>query len=221
MTTLLNKGYLPGSFFQETVSRTYTGWACSALTPFPCENSFSPSISIAFAVGKNLAKEPLKVFNYYDSHDIFERDPAMLAVGNRFGIVGVHLLYGKRKNGNVELTKREIRGLANMLKYFSKKSGIPENQIVVAGDFNLPASTIQNIVGHEQKVLIEEGTTVSTSKKRIAAHDYDHFVISKNMKAKAFVDYEVLGGNRSVKHRKWFRKKVSDHYPIVGAFTIN
>lgn len=174
---------------------------------------------IAFVVSGNLLKERLRVFNYYDSHDTFERDPAMLAVGDRFGVVGVHLLYGKRKHGNVELTKREIRGLANMRKYFSKKSGIPENRIVVAGDFNLPASTIQNIVSHEQKVLIEEGTTVSTSKKRIAAHDYDHFVIPHDMRIKkAFVDYEVLGDDRSVKHRTWFRKKVSDHYPIIGVF---
>ena len=169
---------------------------------------------IAFVVGEGLEKESLKVFNYYDTHDTFERDPAMLAIGNRFGVVGVHLLYGKRKHGNVELTEREIRGLANMLRYFSRKSGIPENRIVVAGDFNLPASTIQGIVGSGQKVLIEEGTTVSTSKKRIAAHDYDHFVIPGSLRVeRAFVDYGVLG-DKSVEKRKWFRRHVSDHYPI-------
>ena len=173
---------------------------------------------IAFIVGGDFSKERLRVFNYYDTHDTFERDPAMHAIGNKFGIVGVHLIYGKRKNGRLELTKREIRGLANILKYFSKKSRVPENRIIVAGDFNLPASTIRKIV--KQKVLIEEGTTVSTSKKRIAAHDYDHFVVPRNMKARAFVDYEVLQGDLSVKHRKWFRKYVSDHYPIILTFSI-
>jgi endonuclease/exonuclease/phosphatase family metal-dependent hydrolase len=125
------------------------------------------------------------------------------------------------ENGNVELTKREIRALANMLCYFSKKSGIPEKRIVIAGDFNLPAYIIRKIVPVEQKVLIEEGTTVSTSKRKLAAHDYDHFIISKEFVVRAFVDYEVLGSDKSVKKRKWFRKKISDHYPIVGSISSN
>ncbi len=171
---------------------------------------------IAFIVGGDFSKERLRVFNYYDTHDTFERDPAMHAIGNKFGIVGVHLIYGKRKNGRLELTKREIRGLANILKYFSKKSRVPENRIIVAGDFNLPASTIQRIIGSGQKVLIEEGTTVSTSRKRIAAHDYDHFIIPGSLLVeRAFVDYGVFGNDKSVEKRKWFRKHVSDHYPII------
>lgn len=175
---------------------------------------------MAFIVSDKYKK--LRVFNYYDSHDSFERDPSMLAIAKRFGVIGVHLYYGKRKNGSTVLTQKEIRALSNMLKYFSKKSGIPEDRIVIAGDFNLPGSTIQSIIPKEQVVLIEEGTTVSTSKKRIAAHDYDHFIVHKNVRVKqASVDYSVLGGDYSVKHRKWFRKKVSDHYPIVSSLDID
>jgi endonuclease/exonuclease/phosphatase family metal-dependent hydrolase len=174
---------------------------------------------IAFVVSDKYRESDLRVFTYYDTHDTFERDPAMLAVGKSWGVVGVHLYHGKRKNGNVELTKREIRALANMLRYFSKKSGIPEKRIIIAGDFNLPTYKIRKIIPVEQEVLIEEGTTVSTSKRKLAAHDYDHFIISKGFGGEAFVDYEVLGFDKSVKRRKWFRKRVSDHYPIVLNFS--
>jgi hypothetical protein len=170
---------------------------------------------IAFIVSDKYRECDLRIFTYYDTHDTFERDPAMLAIGKSWGVVGAHLYHGKRKNGNVELTKREIRALANMLKYFSKKSGIPKKRIIIAGDFNLPAYIIRKIIHKTQEVLIEEGTTVSTSKRKLAAHDYDHFIIPKELAGKAFVDYEVLGSDKSVKKRKWFRKKVSDHYPIV------
>ena len=170
---------------------------------------------IAFVVSEKYRKSDLRVFDYYDTHDTFERDPAMLSINGKFGVVGVHLYHGKRKNGNVELTKREIRALANMLKYFSRKSGVPEDRIIIAGDFNLGAGKIRRIIGSNQRVLIEEGTTISTSKRRIAAHDYDHFVVHSSLQGKAFVDYEVLNGDLSVKHRKWFRRYVSDHYPII------
>jgi len=168
---------------------------------------------IAFIVADKY--KDLKVYNYYDKHDTFERNPAMLAVGKKFGVVGVHLVYGRKKANGDGLTRREVRGLANLVKYFSKKSGIPENRIIVAGDFNLKASKIRSIVSNDIKVLIDQKTTVSTSKKRIAASNYDHFLVHKSVRSKAFVDYSVLNGDKSVKHRKWFRKHVSDHYPIV------
>jgi hypothetical protein len=52
---------------------------------------------IAFVVSDKCRESDLSVFNYYDTHDTFERDPAMLAIGKSWGVVGVHLLYGKRK----------------------------------------------------------------------------------------------------------------------------
>ena len=174
---------------------------------------------IGFVVGGQLSKERLRVFDYDDTDDIFERDPAMLAIGDRFGIVGLHLLYGKRRRGNFEGTFKEVKNIDRMIKYFSDLSKIPENRIVVAGDFNLRSFTIQRALT-AQKVLIEEGTTVSTSRRRLAAHDYDHFVIPRNLKARAFVDYGVLGSDRSVEHKKWFRRYVSDHYPIIGVFAF-
>ena len=174
---------------------------------------------IAFIVSNRYKNS--KVIDYYDSHDTFERDPAMVVIGD-IGVVGVHLIYGRKKARYGGLTKREVRALKNMIKYFSKKSGLPESRIIIAGDFNLPAYKIRRIVSNDQRILIEEGTTVSTSRKRIAAHDYDHFMVGKKVEVKrAFVDYGVLGEDRSVKRKKRFRRYVSDHYPIVGSYGLN
>lgn len=177
---------------------------------------------IAFIVADKYRDSQLKVYNYYDSHDTFERDPAMLAMDHKFGVVGVHLVYGRKKAYGNGLTKKEIQGLTNLTKYFSKKSGISEDNIVIAGDFNLCASKIKEVIPSNQRVLIKKATTVSTSKKRIAANNYDHFIVHKNVKVEeAFVDYTVLNGDKSIKHRKWFRKHVSDHYPIIEKLTFN
>ena len=167
---------------------------------------------IAFIVPKKYKN--VKVIDYYDSHDSFERDPAMVVIGN-IGVVGVHLIYGRKKARYGGLTKKEVRALKNMVKYFSKKSGLPENRIIIAGDFNLPTYKIRRVIPKEQKVLIDKGTTVSTSKKKLAAHDYDHFLIQKSISGKAFVDYKVLGKDKSAENRKRFRKRISDHYPII------
>jgi endonuclease/exonuclease/phosphatase family metal-dependent hydrolase len=167
---------------------------------------------IAFVVSKKY--KDLKVLNYYDSHNSFERDPAMLVVNNSFGVVGVHLVYGRRKSSSGGLTKKEIKALKNLVTYFSHKSGLPEDRIFIAGDFNLKPSLIEPILPPGLKLLIKDPTTVSTSKKRLGKNSYDHFIVSKNIQVlSSNVLYSILK-NKSKSERVLFRKVVSDHYPI-------
>jgi len=181
---------------------------------------------IAFIVGNKYRDSSLKLYQYYDSHDSFERDPVMLLIDKKIGIVSVHLIYGRKSSlkythSGKTFSKREARALSNVFKYFSKKAKIPEKNIVIVGDFNLSYSDLQNIFHDKYNVYIQKPTTVSTSFNRIGKSSYDHLCY-KNTFVKGMVDYDVLEytGGRSIQSRKTFRKTMSDHYPIIFKISI-
>lgn len=186
---------------------------------------------IAFIIGDKYSKADVELIEYYDTHDSFERDPVMLMIDKKIGIISVHLIYGRKSSIKYtktpdEFTKRELRALQNMIKYFSKKTGLDEKNIIIAGDFNLDARSIQKIMnqsGSKKDVHIHKDTTLSTKQSYVGTNPYDHFVVSKKTPSKIYVDYKILNtyfGNKSQKSRIGFLSTFSDHYPIVGTFTF-
>jgi len=178
---------------------------------------------VGFIVSDKYKNSDIKLIQYYDKKNSYYRDPVMLSIDNKIGVVSVHLLYGRKASRNAtgkydELTKREVRALSNMVKYFSKKSGIPESKIVIAGDFNLKPKKLKKIIPNKN-ILITKKTTVTRSKNKIALNSYDHFIVDKGVEShSSYVDYSVLDKyfeGRGVESRKKMFKKFSDHYPII------
>ncbi len=73
-----------------------------------------------------------------DSHDVFIREPAVAsfkASDFDFTLISNHILYGNSKNERRE----EIRHLDDLVYYIDSING-PENDVILLGDFNMPAS---------------------------------------------------------------------------------
>lgn len=184
---------------------------------------------IAFVLSDKFKDSDIKLFSYYDTHDAFEREPIMLLIDNEIAIVSLHLIYSREASKKItgderEFTKREVRGLKNMFKYFSHKANIDESKIIVVGDFNLRKEILEEIL-NDKYVFIDEPTTLTQKVNKIGLNSFDHFIVSKENKLiNISVKYDVIEkylGNMSSKNRKYFKDNVSDHYPIEATIIYN
>jgi len=160
----------------------------------------------------------VEVIDYYDTKDVFERDPSMLILKDvNIGIINYHAIYGQKKSkkntGNKwTYTLNEAANIPNLFKYFSMKSGIPQERLFMCGDFNLSQGKLKSKIPG-MKIGNNEGSTVST-KYGYTNNDYDHII--SYFDGKIAPDYKIL--EKFEGNFKQFKKKVSDHVPIKGIY---
>lgn len=165
-----------------------------------------------------------EIIDYYDTKDVFERDPSMLFMKDiNIGIVNYHAIYAQKKSEEITgdkegLTKAEIRNLPNLFTYFSKKTGLPMDRIFVCGDFNLSKGKIKEEIGDLYNIGNNLGSTVST-KYGYTRNDYDHII--SFYEGNVFADHNLLNRYKSeygVNDFEDFKATISDHIPVKGIF---
>ncbi|MCT4662812.1 MAG: lamin tail domain-containing protein [Tissierellales bacterium] len=146
---------------------------------------------------------------YPDKQDIFEREPygATFKVNEfDFTLVLFHGIYGKSKSQRVN----EVSNLDLVYTYFQELDTM-ENDILIAGDFNLPADNLafdlEYIDGIKNAIDSDIKTTIGT---KGLASAYDNIFYSKytdEVKGSGVVNF--TRNNHSI-----VRKTISDHIPV-------
>lgn len=149
-----------------------------------------------------------------DEKNDFIREPfaANFKIQNfDFTFVLMHSIYGKK------LSQRQLEAslLSNVYDYFQEKNG-NENDILIAGDFNLPANDegFKNLLSHKDEIIytidpLNIKTTIGT---KGFANSYDNIFISKKYTS----EFKGRSGAIDITKDNFIRtrKEVSDHLPI-------
>lgn len=179
-----------------------------------------------YPVGKNSYKEHfafvwkkdkvtfLKERGYYEDTDkSFSRQPygADFKVGNfDFTFVLAHSIFGKSES----LRRAEAFKLNKVYDYFQSLDKT-ENDIVLAGDFNLSAfdEAFEKLLLYKDKVTYVLNPTINTTLgKNSLANSYDNMFISKNYTQEFNEKSGALDFTNN--NFKEMKEKVSDHLPI-------
>ena len=162
----------------------------------------------------------IKSLGYYKEKNQYDfiREPygAIFKTGNfDFTFVLCHLFFGN----NPKCRRAEAEKLSDVYEYFQQING-SEQDVIIAGDFNLPASDegFLNLLYHKDQIKYnispEEKTTIS---KNGLCNSYDNFFTSKYTHEIVFtdvykqyiIDYPVV------------KKTISDHLPIYLVIGTN
>ncbi|AYV92559.1 endonuclease/exonuclease/phosphatase family protein [Fusobacterium necrophorum] len=150
---------------------------------------------------------------YPDPDNKFVREPygATFKIGNfDFTFVLQHAVYGKK----VLERKLEAAELVKVYDYFQDRD-IKENDILIAGDFNLSASdkAFDSLYNHRDNITctLDPKTKTTVGTKGLSSA-YDNIFISK----KYTTEYTGKSGIVDFTNKKYgeARKKISDHLPI-------
>lgn len=162
----------------------------------------------------------IKSLGYYKEKNQYDfiREPygAIFKTNNfDFTFVLCHLIFGN----NPKYRKTEAAKLADVYEYFQQING-PEQDVIIAGDFNLPANDegFLNLLCHSDQIKYnispEEKTTISN---RGLCSSYDNFFTSKHTHEIVYVDvYKQYTIDYPT-----FRKTISDHLPIYLVIGTN
>lgn len=149
----------------------------------------------------------------------FMREPygAYFKSGNfDFVYVICHSIFGDKETQRLI----EASNYINVYEYFLKKSG--ESDIIIAGDFNVPADSpaFRNLSERTGvSYLLSSGENPTTLSDERLVSSYDNFFINKE-KTKEFL--ENSGVYNFVKNNNYaiIKKYISDHLPIFSEYSI-
>ena len=149
----------------------------------------------------------------------FMREPygAYFKSGNfDFVYVISHSIFGDKETQRLI----EASNYINVYEYFLKKSG--ESDIIIAGDFNVPADSpafrnLSEKVGVSYLLSPEENPTTLSDERLVSS--YDNFFINRE-KTREFL--ENSGVYNFVKSNNYaiIKKYISDHLPIFSEYSI-
>ena len=149
----------------------------------------------------------------------FMREPygAYFKSGNfDFVYVICHSIFGDKETQRLI----EASNYINVYEYFLKKSG--ESDIIIAGDFNVPADSpafrnLSEKVGVSYLLSPEENPTTLSDERLVSS--YDNFFINRE-KTREFL--ENSGVYNFVKSNNYaiIKKYISDHLPIFSEYSI-
>ena len=149
----------------------------------------------------------------------FMREPygAYFKSGNfDFVYVICHSIFGDKETQRLI----EASNYINVYEYFLKESG--ESDIIIAGDFNVPADSpafrnLSEKVGVSYLLSPEENPTTLSDERLVSS--YDNFFINKE-KTREFL--ENSGVYNFVKSDNYaiIKKYISDHLPIFSEYSI-
>ena len=150
---------------------------------------------------------------YPDENNEFIREPygATFKIHNfDFTYVLVHSIYGKK----ISQRQFEANKLIDVYNYFQNLDSI-ENDILIGGDFNLPAndSAFDNLLSHEDDIIYTLDPSIKTTiGTKGFANSYDNIFISK----KYTQEFKGQSGALDITKDDFTktRKEVSDHLPI-------
>lgn len=150
---------------------------------------------------------------YDDKNNEFSRPPyaADFKIGKfDFTFVLVHSIFGKSEKQR----RAEAFKMWKVYEYFQEKNR-DENDVIIAGDFNLPAfdESFEKLLNHKDKIIYALSPTIKTTvgTKRLA-NSYDNMFLS----TKYTKEFEGKSGalDFAKGDYKSMRSKISDHLPI-------
>lgn len=162
---------------------------------------------------KNKVKHINNIGFYPDTNNDFIREPfaANFKIDSfDFTFVLAHSIYGKK----ISQRQFEANEMINVYKYFQNLD-LKENDIIIAGDFNLPAnnSSFFNLVDYKDNLtyVIDPSIKTTIGSKGLA-NSYDNMFISK----KYTTEFQGQSGALDITLGDYIktRKEVSDHLPI-------
>lgn len=150
---------------------------------------------------------------YPDENDVFIREPygATFKINNfDFTYVLIHSIYGKK----ISQRQFEATKLIDVYNYFQNLDPV-ENDILIGGDFNLPANdpAFMAILNHEDDIIYTLDPSIKTTiGTQRFANSYDNIFISK----KYTQEFKGQSGALDITRGDFIktRKEVSDHLPI-------
>ena len=150
---------------------------------------------------------------YPDENDDFIREPygATFKINNfDFTYVLIHSIYGKK----VSQRQFEARKIIDVYDYFQNLDPI-ENDILIGGDFNLPAndSAFELLLDHKDNIIYSLDPSIKTTiGTKGFANAYDNIFLSK----KYTQEFKGTSGALDITKGDFIktRKEVSDHLPI-------
>ena len=133
-----------------------------------------------------------------------------------FVYVICHSIFGDKETQRLI----EASNYVNVYEYFLKESG--ESDIIIAGDFNVPADSpafrnLSERAGVSYLLSPEENPTTLSDERLVSS--YDNFFINKD-KTREFL--ENSGVYNFVKNNNYaiIKKYISDHLPIFSEYSI-
>ena len=150
---------------------------------------------------------------YPDTDNDFIREPygATFKIGNfDFTYVLIHSIYGKK----ISQRQFEARKFIDIYNYFQNLDPL-ENDILIGGDFNLPAndSAFEPLLTHRDEIIYSLDPTIKTTiGTKGFANSYDNLFLSK----KYTREFKGESGALDITNNEFIktRKEVSDHLPI-------
>lgn len=160
----------------------------------------------------------LDAADYPDADQRFARPPFGVAIedkdGARFWLVDIHAVFGK---GGAAPRRQEVAAMAEVLAHYAARP-LPDGgtiaRIVVAGDWNLPASD-QAFAELADAAAVKVAPNIKSSLNAEGAYSspYDHFLWNGTRMAVDFAaDPRDTGGLDTA----LFRTTLSDHVGIAG-----
>ncbi len=167
----------------------------------------------AYIYKKNRVRFLKSVGFYKNMRSKLLREPygANFKIGDfDFTFILVHNIYGK----NIGQRKAENKQMVEVYDYFQDMD-IFENDILIAGDFNLYAldSSFKNLYNHKDEITYALDTKLKTTVGyNSLANSYDNFFYSQ----KYTPEFIGIAGTIDFASRNpsFFRKFVSDHLPV-------
>lgn len=167
----------------------------------------------AYIYKKDKVKHINNVGFYPDYGNKFIREPygANFKINNfDFTFVLAHSIYGKK----ISQRQFEADQMINVYKYFQDLDP-KENDIIIAGDFNLPAnnSAFFNLVDYKDNITYAIDPSIKTTiGSKGLANSYDNMFLSK----KYTTEFQGQSGALDITLGNYMktRKEVSDHLPI-------
>lgn len=157
-----------------------------------------------------------KVIGFYQEKDPndFMREPygVKFKIGNfDFIYVLAHSIFGSRERERILEAARYIL----VYDYF-KSIEITEKDVIIAGDFNLPANNMgfRKLLKHEDEIefILDPEKDLTTLGKNSTVSAYDNFFISKKNIKEFTGKYGVY--NYTKNNYNDIKKYISDHMPI-------
>ncbi len=148
--------------------------------------------------------------------NVFSREPAFgcFVAGNfDFVLAAYHALWG---GGDIDDISAEAMHLEEVFDSM-EASQANEDDLFIAGDFNLVPSDLHNAINREIPT-VGTGSTLNGSGER-TSNLYDHLIVfDPNETTEQIGAAEVIDVRDAVVDDKTFFKTVSDHLPIVARF---
>lgn len=191
------------------------------LSPYPVGNNDKYKEYYAFIYKKNKIEFVKSMGFYSDKNDNFIREPyGAMFKSNKFDFILVnnHLLFGDEKSDR----QKEAMELSKVYDYFQNLD-LKEQDILILGDFNLPAYDVsfKSLFKNKEKIYYAIDPKYKTTiGKNSLANSYDNIFYS-------FINTTEYTGNNGTydytqnfndtfgdKRYEYSRKNISDHIPV-------